>query len=607
LVLISDNLAGVDGLKRGGRTRGRPLLFLFARKDRERVGLVRNALAEMGFEVFWDQETPSGTDWDTWIRGELAKSKCAVVFWSATSIASDNVRHEAVVAKEQRKLISVFLDQLPARDLPMGFYSQQAADLSKWNGDQEDAEWRKFRSEFEAKLMPRWVHQKLNRVDAELEGERARRETAEAHEKTLRAQISKEAKIQQNLKGERDRALAAEERDKALQAQIAKQVETEQVLKSRCESALAEAAKFKTALHERDATLQEQTAKQADSEQGLKTERDRAFAEVAKLTATVEGLRRARPDARPGNPTKRWLSPIAVGIVLLAAIAGAFVLFSPGRKADGEAGAKFAELTAIVTKSDKSRQDAEAKADQATEALTKSDKARQDAEAKATQTAAALAKSEQARQAAEAKAVDAEKARQAAASKADDADKARLGALARAEDADRARRAAEAKVAQAISAQTVAGDQTSHPDLVTDCDRLAASPNDAQRPKSVPGVAFDQININSALVACREAVNKYPDIARFSYQLGRVFDLNKDYLEARKQYEIAAKPGSAVALNNIGVLYTNGYGVPQDYAEAKRWRKSGGCGRPTWVAQHRGPLRQWIGRAAGLCGDEALV
>jgi hypothetical protein len=35
-------------------------------------------------------------------------------------------------------------------------------------------------------------------VDAELEGERARRESAEAHEKTLRAQISKEAKIQQD-------------------------------------------------------------------------------------------------------------------------------------------------------------------------------------------------------------------------------------------------------------------------------------------------------------------------------------------------------------------------------------------------------------------------
>jgi hypothetical protein len=59
-----------------------------------------HTLAEMGFEVFWDQETPSGSDWNTWIRGELAKSKCAVAFWSTTSTISDNVRHEAVVAKE---------------------------------------------------------------------------------------------------------------------------------------------------------------------------------------------------------------------------------------------------------------------------------------------------------------------------------------------------------------------------------------------------------------------------------------------------------------------------------------------------------------------------
>jgi hypothetical protein len=414
------------------------IFFSYSRRDRERVGLVRNALAEMGFEVFWDQETPSGSDWDTWIRVELAKSKCAVVFWSATSTVSDNVRHEAVVAKEQRKLISVFLDQLPAHDLPMGFYSQQAADLSKWDGDQEDTEWRKFRREFEAKLMPRWVQQKLNDVDAELEGERAKRQTAEAHEKSLRARISTEAKIQQDLKRERDQALA-------------------------------EASEFKVAVEERDKGLQSQIAKQADIEQGLKTERDRAVAEVARLTATVEGLSRALPD-EPGNPTKRWLSPIAVGIVLLAAVAGAFLSLSPGRKADGEAGARFAELTATVTKSDKARQDAEAKADQATAALTKSDKARQDAEAKATQTAAALAKSEQARQAAEAQAADAEKARQVATAKVADAEKARQTAETKAADAEKARQAASKTADDAEKARQAATAKAAEADKA----RLAA-------------------------------------------------------------------------------------------------------------------------------------
>jgi hypothetical protein len=289
----------------------------------------------------------------------------------------------------------------------MGFYSQQAADLSQWSGDREDTEWRKFRREFEAKLMPRWVQQKLNDVDAELEGERARRESAEAHEKTLRAQIAKEAKIQQDLKRERDSALtevgelrtAVEERDKALQSQIAKQVETEQILKSECQNAVAEAATLKTMLQERDAALNEQASKQADTEQGLKTERDRALADVAKLKATVEGLSRTPPNADTRwakEPTKRWLVPTAVGIALLAAVlGGTLVSLWPGKKSEAET--KVAELTATVTKSDKARQDAEAKANQA---------------------AAALAKSEQARQAVEANAADAEKARQAAAARA---------------------------------------------------------------------------------------------------------------------------------------------------------------------------------------------
>jgi hypothetical protein len=242
--------------------------------------------------------------------------------------------------------------------------------------------------------MPRWVQQKLNDVDAELEGERAQRETAEAHGKTLRAQISKEAKIQQELKGGRD-------------------------------SALAEVAELKDALHA-------QIAKQADTEQGLKTERDRALADAAKLKATVEGLSRARPEAETRwakEPMKRWLAPIAVGIVLLTALlGGTLVSLWPSRKSDAQAETKVAELTATVTKSDKARQDAERRADQAT---------------------AALGKSEQARQVAEAKADDAEKARQVAAAKADGADKSRLATEAKAVDADKARQAAEAKLAQA--------------------------------------------------------------------------------------------------------------------------------------------------------------
>ena len=126
----------------------------------------------------------------------------------------------------------------------------------------------------------------------------------------------------------------------------------------------------------------------------------------------------------PGRkPTRRWLTALAVGLVLLgAAVASVYFIVSLGMKAEG-----VGVLEQIV-QSDRSRQAAEAKA----------------------------ADADKARQAAETKAAEAEKARQAAAARADDADKARLAAFARAEDADRARRTAEAKAADSEKARQAA-------------------------------------------------------------------------------------------------------------------------------------------------------
>jgi len=163
----------------------------------------------------------------------------------------------------------------------------------------------------------------------------------------------------------------------------------------------------------------------------------------------------------------------------------------------------------------------------------------------------------------------------------------------------------------ASSARQPGATDTPHVDLVTDCDRLAALPTDAQRPKSVHGLYFDEIDTRSAVGACREAVNKYPDIARFSFQLGRALESSGDYLDARKQYEIAAKLGSIAALTNIGALYRNGKGVQQDYAEARRWyEKAAATGDPAalnnigelydgdGVQQDRAEARRWYEKAA---------
>jgi DNA repair exonuclease SbcCD ATPase subunit len=291
------------------------IFFSYSSADRERVRPIRDALVAQGFEVFWDQEVPPGMDWDTWIRQHLAKSKCAMAFWSATSVSSDNVRHEAVVAKQQGKLISVLLEPLTAEQFPMGLYAQQAANLSGWNGDYGHDEWRKFRRQFEDKLRPPWVQRHIDEIEAELLGERARREGAERRDRVLQAQITKEAEVQQELKQERDKALdevealkatiekltrtgavaaareaEAERRDRALQAQIATEAEAYQDLKRERDKALDEVAALKATVGELTQARADAEAKQAEAYQDLKRERDSVLDEVAALKTMVEEL-----------------------------------------------------------------------------------------------------------------------------------------------------------------------------------------------------------------------------------------------------------------------------------------------------------------------------
>src|ERR1043166_2142220 len=183
------------------------IFFSYKSDDRERVRPVRDAFAALGFDVFWDQQVPAGVDWDSWIRRHLAESKCAIVFWSSASAASDNVRHEATVAKQQGKLVAALLEPLTAAQFPMGMYSQQAANLVDWRGDLNDAAWGNLRREVESKLVPRWMQQRLDELEAELIAERARREGTESRNKVLRAQIAKEAQGDEDLRHERDKAI----------------------------------------------------------------------------------------------------------------------------------------------------------------------------------------------------------------------------------------------------------------------------------------------------------------------------------------------------------------------------------------------------------------
>ncbi|MFC3075903.1 caspase family protein [Shinella pollutisoli] len=133
----------------------------------------------------------------------------------------------------------------------------------------------------------------------------------------------------------------------------------------------------------------------------------------------------------------------------------------------------------------------------------------------------------------------------------------------------------------------------------------------AGEPQSLPGfmgVTFLKIDAKRALTACAQAVNENPSDGMLVNLLGRAHDADRNYVEARRNYEKAIELGNMYALTNLawfsvygtdgavdvpkglsmfekaatagnayaqaslGWLYREGYGgTRQDYNEAVRW------------------------------------
>lgn len=104
-------------------------IFLsYSHHDRARAADIVEALTDAGFSVFWDQSTPSGADWNHWIRDQLNNARLCVTLWSRHSVESRNVVHESTIALEEDKFVPVLIDDLRPEQFPMGFYTMQAVD-----------------------------------------------------------------------------------------------------------------------------------------------------------------------------------------------------------------------------------------------------------------------------------------------------------------------------------------------------------------------------------------------------------------------------------------------------------------------------------------------
>ncbi len=99
-----------------------------------------------------------------------------------------------------------------------------------------------------------------------------------------------------------------------------------------------------------------------------------------------------------------------------------------------------------------------------------------------------------------------------------------------------------------------------------ECDRQAAYPrDDAHVAEPVP---FDRIDAESAMAACREALDMYPGSPRFQLQLSRAYDKAGHADEAMELLNEAAASGYAGAQSALGARHWYGEGVPQNAKKA---------------------------------------
>ena len=112
----------------------------YQRAERDAVQIIANKLAELGVEVWFDGKLRVGGSYDEEIAKALDASKCVLVCWTPSSIASQWVRAEATAGNNAQKLAACFLEPT---QLISPFTIINAADLCRWAGQDDDADWLK--------------------------------------------------------------------------------------------------------------------------------------------------------------------------------------------------------------------------------------------------------------------------------------------------------------------------------------------------------------------------------------------------------------------------------------------------------------------------------
>ncbi len=124
----------------------------YSRTNKDKVAQIARGIEQAGYSVWWDAELPPHQSYGEVITGKIDDAKAAIVVWSAEAAASEWVRAEADMARNQKKLVQTALgDIMP----PLPFNQIQYANLGDWNGEADHPEWRKVKQSLTALCGPR--------------------------------------------------------------------------------------------------------------------------------------------------------------------------------------------------------------------------------------------------------------------------------------------------------------------------------------------------------------------------------------------------------------------------------------------------------------------
>lgn len=113
----------------------------YNREDLEIAERIVRGLVEEGVAPWLDQDLRAGENYDEVTEERLRNAKAVVVLWSRRSVKSRWVRAEATIASRKSAMVPAMIEEC---DRPLMFELIQTADLSKWDGDRKDPQWRAF-------------------------------------------------------------------------------------------------------------------------------------------------------------------------------------------------------------------------------------------------------------------------------------------------------------------------------------------------------------------------------------------------------------------------------------------------------------------------------